>query len=659
MIDKNRFGPVDNVKSPQSALRTLPFPAVDISGGFWAEYQHINRTVSLAHGFMMLEQGGNLGNLRIAIGVDEGDFRGYWFADSDIYKWLEAVAWELGRAPDNQLKEMAEEAIRLVEETQLDDGYINSYYQIMSPDGVSPDGAAPEKRWTDLDHGHELYCAGHLIQAGIAFHRTLDDDRLLNVSLRFVEHIYELFGPDGRDETCGHPEIEMALVELYRVTGDDRHLELAKLFIDRRGRSRMSGHAGYGPVYQQDHVPLREAEEVAGHAVRQLYLTTGATDLYMESGEGALLQAMLTLWADMSGRKLYITGGVGSRFDGEAFGGPYELPSDTCYCETCAAIASLMWNWRLLLVTGDSCYADLFERTLYNSVLSSTGLNGACYLYVNPLQVRGGHYVRASADTGTGEERLRPAWHNCACCPPNVMRVLSSLSHYLATTSEGGIQLHQFATAQINAGVRDQPVKLVMESDYPWDGKVVLTVKESPTVPWTLSLRLPEWCRAYRLMLNGDDITPSTDENGYLAIERIWHDGDDLEYVMEMEAKFVVPNPRIDALRGTTAVERGPLVYCLETHDQPTDVDLMDVQVTPSGRLAARQADILGGIVSLDVSGFTLPPVWEDSLYHYVGEVPAAEPRAVQLTAVPYYLWGNRGMRSMRVWIPIFTQERP
>ena len=646
MPDTHNAGPVDNGKSSQSALQTAAYDAVQIRGGFWAKYQQINREVSLAHGFSMLEEAGNLRNLRIAARDEEGDFSGYWFADSDVYKWLEAVGWELGRAEDVVLGEIADEAISLVEKAQRADGYLNSYYQI----------SAREKRWTDLDHGHELYCAGHLIQAAIAFHRVLGDDRLLNVALKFVDHIEDMFGVDGRDETGGHPEIEMALVELYRVSGDERHLDLAQIFIDRRGRNRMRGHAGYGPVYLQDHIPVRQAVEVAGHAVRQIYLTTGATDLYMERGEEALMEAMLTLWADMTQRKLYVTGGIGSRFDGEAFGGPYELPSDTCYCETCAAIASLMWNWRLLLITGQRRYADLFERTLYNGVLSSPGLEGASYLYVNPLHVRDGRYVRASADTGSGEERMRPAWHNCACCPPNVMRILSSLSHYVATTSEAGIELHQFATARINVRLQGEPATIEMESDYPWDGQVSLKVKESPSVPWALSLRVPRWCKAYTLTLNGDDITPPQGENGYLIIERNWHVNDALLLVLEMEPLFIAPNPRIDALRGTVAVQRGPLIYCLESHDQPDGVDLLDVEVMTVNAPATRVADGLGGIVSITLSGRSLASAWENDLYRSLDELSSEGSRAVQLTATPYFVWGNRGMKSMRVWIPKATQ---
>ncbi len=635
-------GPVDNSQSLRSTLKTLPYRAAQITGGFWANTQQVNRSVSLPHGFAMLEQAGNLRNLRIAAGLEEGAFRGFWFADSDVHKWLEAAAWELGRAADASLQAMADAAIGLVEAAQQADGYLDSYFQI----------AEPAKKWTDLDMGHELYCAGHLVQAAVAFHRACGDDRLLHVALRFVDHIYDLFGPAGRDGTCGHPEIETALVELFRVTGDPRHLDLAQRFIDRRGRNTMAGAAGYGPVYQQDHVPVRQATEVAGHAVRQLYLTTGVTDLYMEQGEQALLDAMHTLWADMTGSKLYVTGGVGSRFDGEAFGGPYELPADTCYCETCAAIASLMWNWRLLLVTGQGRYADLFERTLYNGVLSSPGLEGASYLYVNPLHVRGGRYVRASTDTGTGAEMRRPAWHSCACCPPNVMRIFASLGHYLATTDDRGVQVHQYAAAHLDLRVHGEAVVIDAATDYPWDGQVRLKVCESPSAAWALSLRMPDWCRRATVSVNGSEITPPLDGNGYLVIERSWRPADELILTLHMQPEFIAPHPRIDAVRGCVAVERGPLVYCFESQDQPAEVDLLDVRAVTDEPLSVARTELLGGVIAVHATGQAATDKWGGRLYRPLEEVSGAKSHRVKLVAIPYFAWGNRGIHSMRVWIP-------
>lgn len=661
---QTNFGPVDNQKSKESWLRTLPYASVQITDGFWANQQWLNRTVSLLHGYKMLEKAGNLKNLRIAAGLDTGEFAGYWFADSDVYKWLEAVAWELGRAPEAELAAMGDEAIVLAEQAQEASGYLNSHYQIVKP----------AAKWTDLDHGHELYCAGHLIQAAVAYKRALDDDRLLTISLKFLAHIDEVLVQSDREETCGHPEIEMALVELYRLTGEKRHLELAQIFIDRRGQNQMRGHAGYGAVYQQDHVPVREANEVAGHAVRQLYLTTGVTDLYMEQGEPALIAAMHRLWDDMTQHKLYVTGGVGSRFDGEAFGAPYELPSDTGYCETCAAIASLMWNWRLLLLTGERRYADLFERTLFNGVLSSPGMDGKRYLYVNQLQVRNGRFgslgagshVRTSTDTGAGGIRLRPAWHTCACCPPNVMRLLSSLGHYLATANKSGVQIHQYATAQLDVVVQGEPVQIVMESEYPWQGQITLTMNVAPSLPWALSLRLPQWCRKYNVWLNGDAVDIQPDDNGYLTIERSWQVGDVVRLDLHMEPVFVVPHPRIDVLRDCVSIQRGPLVYCFEAHDQPDGLDLLDVAVVtgealletavstslPSSSRSVQAVSLPDEVVAIQAAGHLRPTTWGGALYLPLEQRPQEDVLPVKLTAIPYFLWGNRGMESMRIWVP-------
>jgi hypothetical protein len=633
---------VDNSQSSKSVWCTLPLSASTITGGFWAARRQVNREASLPHGFLMLEKAGNFRNLRIAAGAESGEFTGFWFADSDVYKWQEAVAWELGNAPDADLQAMFDASIALVKAAQLPSGYLDSWFQFVKPD----------EKWKDIDHGHELYCAGHLIQAAVAAHRALDDDRLLDITLRLVDHIYDTFGPGKRDETCGHPEIETALVELFRTTHDPRHLELAELFIDRRGRNRMRGHAGYGPVYQQDHVPVREATEVAGHAVRQLYLTTGVTDLYMETGEQALLDAMHLLWADMTERKMYLTGGVGSRFDGESFGAPYELPSDTCYCETCAAIASLMWNWRMLLVTGDGRYADLFERTLYNGVLASPGLEGCSYLYVNPLQVRGGRYVRASSDVSSGAEASRPDWHNCACCPPNVMRLFSSLHHYLATNSAAGVQIHQFAPGVVQAKLADGAVVLEISTDYPCDGRIAVKVRDAPLTPWTLALRIPEWSEKYDVHLNSKRLSNRSTANGYLLVERTWHAGDEIALQLNVQPHWIEPNPRVDAIRGCVAIERGPLVYCFESHDQASDVNLLDAMAFAEEPPVDTALEIPGGGVAVQAEGLMVRSSRFDTLYRPLAysRVPSVD--EVVLTAIPYYAWGNRGIRSMRIWIP-------
>ena len=474
MTAKATAGPVEAAQSPGAALRTLDIRAVTLDGGLWARRQGVNREAALPHGLRILETAGNLDNLRIAAGRKTGRFRGRVFMDSDVYKWLEAAAFEIARAPSDQLRASSDMLIELVAAAQGADGYVNSYYTV----------AEPGRRWTDLAHGHELYCAGHLIQAAVAYRRATGDDRLLAIARRFVDGIHAVFGPGRRAATDGHAEIEMALVELYRETGERRHLDLAAFFLDQRGRGRI-GHNRYdSPAAFQDRVPVREATTVEGHAVRALYLTTGAADLYLETGETPLLETLTRQWQDMVEGKLYVTGGVGARHLAESFGLSYELPSDLAYGETCGAIASIMWSWRMLLATGHARYADLIERTLYNAVLAGVSLTGEQYFYVNPLASNGEaeHLHRGGC--------RRKAWHFVACCPPNVMRLLASLGHYVATGDASGLQIHQYAAAHVVA----PSVALRMETVYPWDGRIRLTLEQTSAGPWTLALRVPGWC---------------------------------------------------------------------------------------------------------------------------------------------------------------------
>ena len=375
---------------------------------------------------------------------------------------------------------------------QRPDGYLNTYVQVV----------APGREYQDLAWGHELYCVGHLIQAAVAWQRALGDDRLLAVAIRAADSVDRELGPSGRLAIDGHPEIEMALVELFRTTGERRYLELAARMVEARGDGLL-GIGRFGPAYWQDHARVRDAATVAGHAVRQLYLDCGAVDVATELGDTQLLEAVARRWRDMVATRMYLTGGLGSRHADESFGDPFELPPDGAYAETCAAIASVMLAWRLLLATGDPEYADVLERTIYNGVLPGVSLDGASFFYVNTLQRR---TERAPDRPRSGE---RQPWYACACCPPNVMRVLSSWPQYLATTDAGGIQVHQFATAEIQAPVADGTARLAMETGYPWDGSVRLTVIEAPPGPWTLSLRVPGWCRSAALRAPGGESSAS------------------------------------------------------------------------------------------------------------------------------------------------------
>jgi uncharacterized protein len=636
-------GPVDNSHSPYSSYRALSNGKVKITSGFWAERQAVNRKVSLKHGYAMLNKAGNLHNLKMAAGLETGTYRGMNFSDETVYKWLEGLGWELGRAPDDELQALANDVIFLLAQVQLPNGYLNSYYQVVEP----------EQKWSDLDFGHELYCAGHLIQAAIAFKRALDDERLLKIACRFVDHIQEVFGPGKKEEACGHPEIEMALVELSRLTGQEQYLQLAQFFVDQRGKKKMRGVGANGPEYHQDHVSVREAKGVAGHAVRQMYLATAVADLYMESGEQAFLETSHRLWEDMVKGKMYITGGIGSRYDGESFGESYELPTDQCYCETCAAIGSFFWNWRMLLISGESRYADLMERLLYNGILSSPGLNGTSFFYVNPLMLRNGKYVRLSTNSDKEPKASgRPEWHSVACCPSNTMRLLASLPNYFATSNETGVQIHQYSTMEISS----RHGGLTVETEYPWEGRVRITVAESGDQPWVLSLRVPAWCQSFGVKVNGQDSHYRL-HKGYVTVERNWKAGDLVEADFAMPPFLVEADPRIDSVRGCVAVQRGPIVYCLEEHDQPQEVNVLDVKIDVSEELTSRwQSDLLGGVMTVEGAGYQPDRFdWvENGLYRPLSpdNRERSPERTVRLTAIPYYAWGNRGLKSMRVWIP-------
>jgi uncharacterized protein len=616
---------VDPTASAHVRLRPLDGRDVAIRGGLLAERQRRNREVTLLRGAEELERAGTLDNLRIAAGQASGERRGMVFSDSDVYKWLEAAAWELGREPSAELEARARALIDLVAAAQEPDGYLNSWCQVVDP----------AWRWTDLEMGHELYCAGHLIQAAVAFDRATGDASLLAVACRFADLIDNVFREGAEKGTDGHPEIEVALVELFRQTGERRYLELADTLTARRGHGLFAG-GRFELDYYQDVEPVRGAREIVGHAVRALYLNAGVTDIYAETGDAALLESMLHQWDDLSSAKMYLTGGVGSRHYGEAIGDAYELPPDRAYCETCASIANIMWNWRMLLVTGESRFADMFERTLYNGFLAGLSLDGESFFYSNPLQSRNG-------------ER-RHHWNPVACCPPNIMRLLASLHHYLATVSDTGVQLHQYATSTIRTVVPGAgPVELAVETSYPWSGTVAVDIVSSVDPEWTLSLRVPAWARA--ATVDGEPVEPGR----YAALTRRWRAGDRVVVEIDVSPRLTAPNPRIDAVRGCVAVERGPVVYCVEQHDLQRGVDLADVAVDPAAHpVDSGPVEQLGGLPGVALAGVVRElDGWRQHEYRDLRELPAAKSAGeAQLLAVPYFAWANRDEGGMRVWIP-------
>lgn len=612
-----------------------------IRGGFWAPRQEANGSAAIPFGLDRLEAAGNLANLRIAAGQQEGAAIGPVFADSDVYKWLEAVAWEYRRSPNDELLRMQREVTAIVAAAQEDDGYLDSTIQIRE----GRDG-----RYRDLPWSHEHYCAGHLIQAAVAQRRCTGDTELLTVATRVADHLVATFGKNKREDVDGHPVIETALVELYRETGVRAYLDLASYFVDARGHGLIERY-GKEPTYFSDRVPVRQATTLEGHAVRAVYLTAGAADVATELGDAELLAALETQFDNMMAAKTYLTGGLGSRWEGEAFGDPFELPPDRAYAETCAAIGGIQWAWRMLLATGKPKYADALERMLYNGFLAGVSLAGTEYFYVNPLQLR----ADAHPDENRTPAHGRRGWFDCACCPPNIMRTLASLDGYLASHDENGIQLHQYATGAVRATVAGADVALDITTEYPWDGLVRVELSGTSAEEWTLSLRIPAWANGASLTVNGE--SHPADAGDYARITRSWSDGDTVELTLPMEAREIVADPRVDAVRGCIALERGPLVYALEQNDNRVPVE--DLRFEPgTGVSPQHRQGLLGGVTTLETTGRTVaaPPSSSSGHWPYTtrNETTDASPSGdtVDATLIPYYAWANRNIGAMRVWIP-------
>lgn len=605
-------GPVvDTRRSPWTRHRPLPLADARISGGFWGERLATVRRVTLRQQHAACEETGRIDNFRIAAGKKRGEFQGRFYNDSDLYKWLEAASFALATESDPELAAMVEQAVAEIAAAQAPDGYLHTYYTF---------GRAGQ-RWTNLPVAHELYCAGHLIQAAVAHHRATGARSLLDVATRFADLIGATFGPEARRGTDGHEEIEMALVELYRETGRAAYLAQAGSLLDERGRPS-SGLRGL--PYFQDHLPVREQSEIVGHAVRAVYLACGVADVYAETGEPALLAALERLWQSAFMRKAYVTGALGARWEGEAFGAEHELPNERAYAETCAAIGGFMWNWRMLLLTGEARFADWMETALYNAILPGISLDGATYFYQNPLADRGGH--------------RRQPWFGTACCPPNIARLLLSLPGYLATTAGAGLFVHQYAAGTVRAALPEGgTATLTVETRYPWAGQVRLTVRESPGDPWALHLRVPAWCETATLSVNGEVVRADARPAGYAPAYRAWRAGDVVELDLAMPVRRLHGRPEVAATVGRVALARGPLVYCLEQADRPAR-DVWGLMLEPDALFVTEDAlDLLGGVVVL--RGVAVRPPGPPLIDRF------------PVVAVPYYAWANREPGPMAVWI--------
>ncbi len=615
---------VDSSQSPHSLLKPVPIDSVKLNDGFWAPRIKTLIEVTLPTQYELLEETGRVDNFRRAAGKIKTEFKGLFFNDSDVYKWIEAASYALAYDGDSRIGRMVDSVISEIVDAQDADGYLNTYFTF----------ERKVQRWTNLRDMHELYCAGHLIQAAIAHYRATGKRTFLNVSIKLANHILSVFGPSKRQGTPGHPEVEMALVELYRTTRTSSFLDLAKSFIDNRGRGLIGGSP-----YHIDHKPFRELDEMVGHAVRSVYLNCGATDVYMETGDESLLKALERLWQNMVNCKMYITGGLGSRYEGEAFGENYELPNRRAYAETCAAIANVMWNWRMLLATGKAEYADVMELALYNGALAGIGLDGKTYFYVNPLADRGAH--------------RRSRWFDCACCPPNIARLIASIPGYFYSVSCDGVWINIYASSESTIEFNGGLVKLTQNTDYPWDGHVEVTVHPEKLSEFSIFLRIPGWSLQTTVALNGKPLDCDLKPPQYLEIKRVWEKGDVISMDLDMRVNVLTSHLHVLENYCRVALKRGPLVYCVEQADNPGS-DVWDLILSPNPSFnITRRPDLLGGICTIQCDGFTVEKT-STSLYSSIEEA-TAKLKPAKFTAIPYYAWANREPGPMIVWIPMFN----
>jgi len=610
----------DTSISPYAKLYPVPIEEVRIEDNFWSWRLKILREVTLPSQYTLLERTGRIDNFRRSSGKISVPFSGLRFNDSDVYKWIEAVAFSLAYSFDENLYKLSRSVIDEVVAAQDEDGYLNTYFTF----------ELKGMRWRNLRDSHELYCAGHLMQAGIAYYRSTGERSLLDSAIRFADHIYDTFITKGFRCVDGHPEIEMALVELYRTVRDGRYLDLACFFVDNRGLGLIGGS-----TYHIDHKPFRELSEIVGHAVRALYLNCGAADIYMETGDREIWEALQRLWRSMVYYKMYITGGVGSRYEGEAFGDDYELPNYRAYSETCAAVANIMWNWRMLNASRDACYTDIMELALYNAALSGISLDGKSYFYVNPLADRG--YNR------------RQDWFTCACCPPNIARLIASIPGYIYSKSIEGLWIHLYIQSTISTSLDGNRITLKQVTNYPWDGEVKLSIEPKLEDEFSVYLRIPGWCRSFTVEVNGRRIDTMIKPPSYIEIRRVWGYGDSIRLFMSMPIELVAAHPRVIENTSRVTIMRGPLVYCVEQSDNE-GFDVWDLAVHRNTRFRLEwDRSIIGGVMKIIGDGYAVEDE-RGALYTPIDRL-RYRIRGVEFRAIPYYAWANRNPGPMSVWI--------
>ena len=638
-------GVINLTKSPFAAMRTIPIGAVKVTDGFWAKRMKVNREASIPFTYQEMVDHGRFDNFLRWDGAKQSLREGFHTThpsglraggDSETYKWIEAAAFTLDSARDAELAATARQIVRNVIAVQEPNGYLNTYFV---------EGRAAERMLPATQiSGHEVYNGGHLLQAAIAYYGATGDRSLLDAGVRYVnDFLIPKYGPEPNQLPfiSGHPNAEMAFVELYRATGDKRHLKLAEYLLE--GDQRI-------PLRRDQYValfsgtPFTSRTRLEGHAVRTMYACCGAADYYIETGDPAYRKTLETLWQDLVSHKMYITGGVGARREGEAFGDAFELPNLSAYAESCAAIGNFMWNWRLLCATGDARFADVMERALYNGVNAGTSLDGKLYNYCNPM-----------AFDPSAPERVRKPWYSTNCCPPNLERTFASIPAYVSSTAKDGVYVHLFENSELDWHLEDGTgLKLIQKTGYPWTGDVELTVMPAQPSEFTVYVRIPGWSRATKVQVNGNPVDV-LEAGKYLPIRRRWSGRDLVTLQFDMTPRLTAANPKAESDSRRVAVERGPLVYCMEQIDQPESAPLDSFSLALHDGAekeiqTAFDADLLGGVVVMRAPGFyaagALSP--NQTLYRPVTETPT---KPVSLKLIPYYTFANRAPSAMQVWI--------
>jgi DUF1680 family protein len=623
------------------------FADVRVEGAFWHERLETVLTRTIPSQYEQLAAHGILESLTLPrptpplrIPLNRHNFTTQIFWDSDVGKWIEAASYALSHRRDATIEAHIDEITEMLAKAQLPDGYLNCWYL----------GREPEKRWTNLRDNHELYCAGHLLEGAVAYFHTTGKRNLLDVMVRYVDHIASVFGPAANQKHgyCGHQEIEIGLIKLYGATGERRHLDLAIYFINERGmqpphyfdveaRARGEDPADFWAKtyeYNQSHMPVREQRKVVGHAVRAMYMYTAMADLAAELNDDTLKSACEVLWHDVTSRQMYVTGGLGPSKFNEGFTAYYDLPNETAYAETCASVALIFWAQRMLNLDLDGRYADVLERALYNGALSGLSRDGTHYFYENPLASDGTH--------------TRWKWHACPCCTMNVSRLVASVAGYFYSTGTDVVAIHLYGGSSVRVKLGGQNVAINEVSNYPWSGAIRIGIDPDAPAEFTVKLRIPGWARGAKARVDGVSIdVAGNTARGYLAIRKTWKAGDQIELDLPMPVERVYANPQVRMDIGRVALSRGPLIYCAEAADNSVAIDRLRLPRAAKVNASPRD-DLFGGIVALEADGAAADDGWDNDLYR------SAPPRAerAQWTAIPYFLWNNRRLGPMAVWIP-------